>query len=127
MGPASCYWGAKNGIDYDNKVGEILNVEYQDPSNYNIEINSTEQSFLIFHEAYDRDWMIEINGEKTKSFLSYYCFNTFILSHEGRYNIEISYSTQEKIVTLWVMGVVSFLLLSISFLLANRKNTLIQR
>jgi hypothetical protein len=90
--------GARDHFWSPNQNLEV-SYEYINPSKYRVNVkNAKKGNILVFSENYNRGWVAEENNKKViKSKKSYNGLNSFELSEDGSYILNIEYKPQ-----IWV-------------------------
>lgn len=112
-----------------NKVSENLNVALNfvkvNPALYKINVNAISPYYLIFNEAFDKEWQI-YEGENflpVEHFLVNSYGNGFYINKTGNYQIQLKFKSQEIFNKSFLISIISesLLLILVAVLLVKQK------
>lgn len=100
------------------------------PTMYEVTVNITAPTFLIFSESYDPLWIANLNGEELRSIIAYSAFNSFLIKNVGETNITITFIAQQYVYAGTIISVLAAIILTTYFVFTTRhtrKFYLVQR
>lgn len=94
-----------------------LTYQRKNPTKYIVNIHSGKKGqLLVFSERYDNNWVAKVKNTQTSSIRFHGLFNSFILSENGDYSLEIFYLPQRFVVIGSFVSILSLFLFGLVIL-----------
>lgn len=117
--PKDHIWSPEDGI-----IKRYKNIN---PTKYEIDIQQAKKGdVVVFSDSYDHGWVARVGGDSVVKITSTKFdgfFNSFVLTKDGNYTLELNYSPQKYVdMFLWISVGSFFTFLALLIFLTYRKN-----
>ena len=116
LNPGESLVSADNLLSSDRPNNASVSYQKINPTQYTLQVNSSNPFYLVFSEAYDNGWVASINGKQISAqehFTANGFANCWYINKTGSYTITLEFTPQKLFYTGAVVSIATLIVFSI--------------